>query len=68
MPRLRQGVHLTPVGFIHERVHNAQHQEHMTFNRTFPHKQILFSREVKDLVILPLLQETCKDTTKGLLF
>jgi len=41
--------------------------KHLTFNPTFPRKQKLFSREDKDLVILPLLQEICKDKMKGLL-
>jgi len=41
--------------------------KHLTFNPTFPRKQKLFSREGKDLVILPLLQEICKDKMKGLL-
>jgi len=41
--------------------------KHITFNPTFPRKQKLFSREGKDLVIFPLLQEICKDKMKGLL-
>jgi len=41
--------------------------KHLTFNPTFPQKQKLFSRKVKDLVILPLLQEICKDKMRGLL-
>jgi len=41
--------------------------KHLTFNPTFPRKQKLFFREAKDLVILPLLQENCKDKMKGLL-
>ena len=41
--------------------------KHLTFNPTFPRKQKLFSREGKDLVILPLLQEICKDKMKDLL-
>jgi len=41
--------------------------KHLTFNPTFPQIQNLFSREGKGLVILPLLQEICKDKMKGLL-
>jgi len=41
--------------------------KHLTFNPTYPQKQKLFSGDVKDLVILPLLQEICKDKMNGLL-
>jgi len=41
--------------------------KHRTFNPTFPQKQKLFSRNVKDLAMLSLLQETCKDKIKGLI-
>jgi len=35
--------------------------KHLAFKPTFPQKtQTLFSREVKDLVILPILKEICK--------
>ena len=41
--------------------------KHLTFNPIFPQKQKMFSRVVEDLVILPLLQEICKDKIRDLI-
>jgi len=56
---------ITIIFFTVERVHNAWHQN--TWPSILPFHKKLFSRAVKDLVILPILQEICKDKIKGLL-